>query len=397
MTDITTQDLPDAQPLAGSETVVGNQSGNTVKIPLTIITKDSLRASVEAASGGRQTVLYTAKGQPSYMYIFPRFNLEDLNMDLGTGPHPMFVVDGDVKRERFIGVYQGKYVDGEFLSLPGVDPTVSQNFDTNVSRARANGPGWGIMTNADWAGIALWCKKNGFLPRGNNNYGRDVDKKWETGRRQDMRAPGDSTGGPAARTLTGSGPASWHHDNTMSGISDLNGNIWEWAPGVRLCAGEFQVIKDNDAAMSAADFGPTSAQWMAIDGSDGSLVVPTFTGSIAGADYAPTTLNSVRIAGSGTADYTLVRGSNQSFEGITNPGGTPVGANALKVLKKLGLFPAGTELGGDNLWYALDPEHILCRGGDWTGGVPCGIFAMRMNHQRLNISQYFGSRPAFVL
>jgi len=397
MTDITTQDLPDAQPLSGSETVVGNQSGNTVNIPLTIITKDSLRASVEAASGGRQTVLYTAKGQPSYMYIFPRFNLEDLNMDLGTGPHPMFVVDGDVKRERFIGVYQGKYVDGEFLSLPGVDPTVSQNFDTNVSRARANGPGWGIMTNADWAGIALWCKKNGFLPRGNNDYGRDVDQKWETGRRQDMRAPGDSSGGPAARTLTGSGPAGWRHDNTMSGISDLNGNIWEWVPGLRLCAGEFQVIPDNDAAMNSADFGPTSAEWMAIDGSDGSLIVPTFTGSIAEADYAPTTQNSVRIAESGTANYTLVRSSGSEFEGITNPGGTPVSADALKVLKMLGLFPADTGLGGDAIWYTLGSERLPCRGGAWNFGVRGGVFALYLGFARSVAYPYGGSRPAFVL
>ncbi len=35
----------------------------------TILIKDTLRQSVEAASGGLQTVLYTAKGQPSFMNI----------------------------------------------------------------------------------------------------------------------------------------------------------------------------------------------------------------------------------------------------------------------------------------------------------------------------------------
>jgi len=37
-----------------------------------IFVKDDLRASVEAASGGRQTVLYTALGQPTYMNIIPQ-------------------------------------------------------------------------------------------------------------------------------------------------------------------------------------------------------------------------------------------------------------------------------------------------------------------------------------
>ena len=29
------------------------------------------------------------------------------------------------------------------------------------------------MTKAEWAAIMLWCKKNGFQPWGNNNYGKD--------------------------------------------------------------------------------------------------------------------------------------------------------------------------------------------------------------------------------
>ena len=54
-----------------------------------ILIVDQLRRSVEAATGGRQTVLYTAKGQPSHMYVFPRFNCEDIapGGELGTGTH----------------------------------------------------------------------------------------------------------------------------------------------------------------------------------------------------------------------------------------------------------------------------------------------------------------------
>jgi hypothetical protein len=28
-------------------------------------------------------------------------------------------------------------------------------------------------------------------------------------------------------TLAGSGPLSWRHDNTLAGIADLVGNVWE--------------------------------------------------------------------------------------------------------------------------------------------------------------------------
>lgn len=397
MAEIDTLSLPDAQPLVGTETVVGNQSGNTVKIPLTIISKDSLRQSVEAASGGKQTVLYTAKGQPSFMYVFPAFNLEDLNAGLGTGVHPAFTVGGVRKSEIFVGVYQGKYINDEFISLPGVDPSVSANFDTFVTRARANGPGWHIITNAEWAAIALWCWKNGYMPRGNNDYGRDVDTKWETGRRQDGGIPGNRDGGPAARTLTGSGPVAWNHDGSASGIADLNGNIWEWCSGLRLCAGEFQVLADNDAALGNADFGATSAAWKAIDGSDGSLVTPAFTGTIAGGDYAPSTPNSVRIAASGTADYTVVRASATSLEGMTNPGGTPVHEDALQVMKALGLFPVGGDLGSDGIWYTLDSERLPSRGGNRGHGVWGGVFTLHLGYARSHTTATGGSRPAFVL
>ena len=58
---------------AGSDGVLSIDKTRTAlgveadKTNLTILIKDSLRQSVELASGGLQTVLYTAKGQPTYM------------------------------------------------------------------------------------------------------------------------------------------------------------------------------------------------------------------------------------------------------------------------------------------------------------------------------------------
>src|SRR5690606_35425251 len=163
-----------------------------------ILITDQLRASVEAASGGRMTVLYTASGQPSYMHVFPAFNLEDVapGGELGTGLHPAFLFDGVAASEIFVGAYQASTSQsgGAAVSLPGVDPRTSINFDAARNLCKANGPGWDLMSNLDWAAIALWCMANGYQPRGNTNYGRSHEDRWEAGRRQDGGVPGDTSG-----------------------------------------------------------------------------------------------------------------------------------------------------------------------------------------------------------
>lgn len=362
----------------------------------TIFVKDEMRAAVEAASGGKQTVLYTASGQPSVMNVIPSFNLEDIDASLGVGVHPAFVVGGAQKGELFIGAYQGIVKNGELISLPGVDPSVSRNHDGFVTAARANGAGWHVMSNVEYAAIALWCWKNGFMPRGNTGYGRSSDATHETARRTDGAAAGLTTGSP--RTLTGSGPASWRHDNTPGGISDICGNIWEWSPGMRVVQGEIQVIANNDAALNATDLGATSAAWKAIDGATGLLINPTFTGTIAGGDYVPTTPKSVRYAVSGAENYTLVRASGQSFEGVTNPGATPASDAALSVLKGYGIYPpANVGLGGDGLYMNAQGERIAVRGGVWSHGVNAGIFTISIGLQRSQVNADLGSRPAFLI
>lgn len=342
--------------------------------------RNDLRASVEAATGGRVTVLYTEKGQASYMYKVPRFNRQDIDSGLGNGTHPMFIMDGVERDHRYIGVFPGTVRNGELLSLPGVDPEASRNIDSFLSIARANGPGWGLVTNTDWAGLSHWCWANGFLPRGNTDYGRHHEQRFETATRQDGQAPGISSG--TARTLTGSGPASWRHDNTPWGIADLCGNVWEWSPGMRLVDGEIQVIKDNDAALSEIDLSEASSLWRAIDGETGDLVAP-------GSDRA------VKYAGSGTDDYTLV--TSADFEGMTNPGVNPVSEAALITLKLYGLFPIGEGLGGAGMWTNLEGERVPTRGGRWRSGSRAGVFALALDNPRSHPHTTRGARPAFAV
>ncbi|HHX3104793.1 TPA: hypothetical protein ACU8I5_005889, partial [Klebsiella pneumoniae] len=76
-----------------------------------------------------------------------------------------------------------------------------------------------------------------------------------------------------------------------------------------------------------------------MSGVDGSLLTPTGTGTAGTDSWVPTTTNSVRIDISGTGNYTLVYGENTLFTSARNPGATPVAEAALRVLRRLMLFP----------------------------------------------------------
>lgn len=355
------------------------------KSGLTILIKDSLRQSVEVASGGLQTVLYTAKGQPTYMNIIQKYDMSTIDASL-SGTHPAFIVDGVEKPEIFIGTYQGKIVSGELLSLPNVDPTVSTNYDNFLNAARANGNGHHLITNAEWSAVALQCYKNNTQPMGNSYYGRSSEDPLLIGRRADGLNPGDTSG--SARTLTGSGPVQWRHNGKNNGIADLSGSINEWNSGMRLLNGEIQIIENNNAAKLAINLGAASTEWKAIDGATGNLVTPNGSG---------TTVGTVKFATSGTADYTI---NGSTFGAIKNLSTVnPVSAAALNKLKALCLFPvvdAVATFNGDGLYLNLTIEAIPFRGGHWNYGATAGVFCLLLNSARSTTSATFGSRPAFV-
>lgn len=352
---------------------------------LTILVKDSLRQSVEVASGGLQTVLYTAKGQPTYMNIIQKYDMSTIDASL-SGTHPAFIVDGVEKPEIFIGTYQGRIVNGELLSLPNVEPSHSTNYDNFLTAARACGNGHHLITNAEWSAVALQCYKDNTQPLGNTYYGRSSENPLLVGRRPDGLAPGNTTG--SARTLTGSGPVQWRHNGKENGIADLSGNVWEWNSGMRLLNGEIQIIENNNAAKSAINLGAASTEWKAIDGATGNLVTPNGSG---------TTPGTVKFATSGTADYTI---NGSTFGAIKNLSTVnPVSAAALIKLKALCLFPvvdAVATFNGDGLWLNLTIESLPFRGGYWYNAAAAGVFALNLASARSSTTASIGARPAFV-
>ena len=86
----------------------------------------------------------------------------------------------------------------------------------------------------------------------------------------------------AKHTATGTGPLTWNHDKTPSGIADLCGNVWEWTGGIRTVKGELQILANNNAADSDHSQGATSAEWKAINASDGTLITPDGNGTTTG-------------------------------------------------------------------------------------------------------------------
>ena len=354
--------------------------------------KDTYRAAVEAATGGKNTVMYDDQGYPSIMVCIPKFYLDDVITGMTHTVHPAFIVNGVEKPYIYISKYQNIIQNGRAYSLPGQDPATYVNFDQALAYCYAKGQGWHLMSNAESAAIALWCKKNGFMPRGNNNYGCDIGATYEKGRETYF----DTEAGKTGRVATGSGPASWSHDGTPDGIYDLNGNVTEWNSGLRLNAGEIQVIQDNNAAILNSDHTAASTLWKAIASADGSLVAPGTAGTLK-YDYTATpTVGSNSVELNNTIDNAQPDDTAtglKTFETLTAHSGITVPTLA----KALALFPIDSSCGGDALYFRNNGERLPLRGGFWRLGAHAGVFYLSLGDVRAGSSDGIGFRSAFVL
>lgn len=333
-------------------------------MPFVLSIKDTYRQAVEAATDGKNTVMYDDKGNPSIMVCIPRFNLSDVIDGAPDVPHPAFVVDGVVKNEIWISKYQNIVHDNRAYSLPGMDPRVFVNFDQAKQYCENKGPGWHLMTNAEWAAIALWCKKNGTMPRGNNNHGKDHSAPHERGRvTYTYTSDGKEYIG---RVATGSGPVSWSHDGTNAGIFDLNGNVTEWVDGIRVEDGKIYVHKDNDFSTPTDDL----EQWV-----DTGAYFDNIGGLV---------LNSKRTAESGTL--------SRKFEEIKAADGYTIP----DLLKYLAIAPIDSDHGGDNVYVNLEGSRFVLRGGHWYYGSDAGVFYLYAYNARSASSRTIGFRAAWV-
>ena len=352
----------------------------------------SWRERVEDASFGRNTVMYDDANHPSVMVAVPCFPEVDVLTGAANKPHPAFIVNGAVKPYIYISKYQS-YTTGaagtlRAVTLRGVDPGNSITFDNSLLACSQKGTGWHLMTNAEWAAISLLCKARGFMPRGNNNYGKDIAVAAE------KAVPSFISSDLTGRTATGTGPVAWSSDGSPFGIYDLNGNVYEWVGGLRLVDGEIQVLENNNAADNTKLQTVGSAEWKAIL-QDGSLVAPgtadtlkyDSTGTGASGDVGDVRVNITRSNNTGDTAFAY-----NTFETTAATGGVTVP----NLLKLLGLFPLDASHGADGHYVRNNGERVAYRGGYWNYGANAGVFFLILADARSFSSSYLGFRSAFI-
>jgi len=328
---------------------------------------DNYRHAIEALSGGKNTVVFDDQNLPSVMVRIPRFNFTDVGLSKPGGAPageygeamPAFRCDGafgesGLVTSLLIAKYQAYVYGGRAYSLPMKDPAVDIDFDDSKTACTNKGTGWHLLTNAEWSAVAHSSKENGTMPRGNNNYLEDIDEPHESAVPTQTGVVKGTSG--TARSYTGTGPDSWNHDHTPFGISDMNGNAWEWVDGFKIDTGVAKVMPDKDGSDPGNDFGTAEGSWI-----DTSVDITS---------------------GHTSSDKILTLKTGDDWTGLAVPATSD---------------PTGTaDFGYDGYWHDAIGERVARRGGNWTHGSGAGVFALHINFIRSITSTNLGFRPAYV-
>ena len=341
---------------------------------------DDLKLSIEALSGGKNTVLFDDLGMPSVMIPFPKLKMSDLIAGGSENIHPAFSVDGVEKSVIYVSKYQNIVLNERGYSLPMRDPRASLNFDQAVAYCRNKGKGWSLTPYSLWSAIALWCRKNGTMPRGNNNYGADHAYGHEKG------VPTYYESGKIARCATGSGPNTWNHNWMPDGIADLNGNVWEWCAGMRLMNGEIQIIPYANCMAADASMGASSTLWKAI-AADGTLVEPGTAGTLK-YNYMS---GHIQLASGDITPEDTWRGD--TYQNMTLDSALTVP----EIAKALLIYPdePGGDYGGDGHYMNNSGERLPFCGGSWSFASSAGVFHVNLGGPRSDSNAYVGFRSAY--
>jgi hypothetical protein len=188
----------------------------------------------------------------------------------------------------FGGFYAGKYIcsqpratyandipDVADSADPGAVPAVSQpgvagwryaSYWSARKACASIGVGWHLCTAFEWASLALYSQMMGTMPNGNNaNTNPPSDATWTAEKAKlDLACNARDAGWYA--NLTGTGPASWNHNHQADGVSDLNGNMWEWCMGLHLrtadeggAAGMPLVLASLNVSLTGSPYGASTA------------------------------------------------------------------------------------------------------------------------------------------
>lgn len=347
-------------------------------------------------------VIIDDDGIPSIFVYFKKQKLSDLLNTDDNSTHPAFIVNGKEIDGFWFGKYMTSENGGKLASLPAMEPAHDIQHQDFIKRSFAKGKGWHNTTLAEWAFIALYCKKNGYIPLGNTNYGRDDSETLY------QAIPGGYDNGRTARTLTGTGPKSWYHNNDMSGVADLVGNEWEAVAGFRTVYGEIQVLPNNDASDVENPTNETSTLWKAIDATTGELVTPENTVDMKLEDtYSHS--KTVKVARDTSANkwyYTNQLSAEKIKDGdwcaFADVYADANVKDAAKLkLRALTLLPddgsSASDYSSDSIGFNNNQaERIGWKGGHWWNPSSAGLFHFTAHVPRSDARWGLGARLAYI-
>ena len=385
-------------------------------------------------------VKYSADGTPNFFYPIYKCKSSDLDPSLPNHTHPAFIVNGQEISRRLIAVFKGSSIvsGGPIHSLPNMAPAVSAGADNLLDRIKQTGDGFGPKTVADSGLLLLLARKNNWVPKGNNNYGADYrdGTKWAPGQsisvgntrvfqgieytaltahttalenkpdvsplhwKRGKRVGGimvpsyiNNTDYNGLLTYTGSGPASWRHDGTPSGIDDLVGNTFDQDYGYRIVGQELQILADNNAADPTADLSASSSAWKAIlpNPSDNghTLVAPGTAGTLKW-NWANNKLTLDTVAGDASLGS---KGCSFKDLGVNTTNVPYVPA----ILQELGLFPiSGDDTEGYYYHTFSTDERFPRRGGYCSNTSYAGLGCVFSDNVRGYSAVSYGVRSAYL-
>ena len=385
-------------------------------------------------------VKYDAQGNPSIFVRFPKMKSIELDASLPDHTHPAFIINGVEQSEILIGKYMACELatNGTLYSIPNAPPRVNLGADEFLTRMRAAGTGISGKTVADSGFLLLLAKKNGWVPKGNNNYSVDyrdgtpweLAKAYTTGLKRVLwgweyeclqnhtsanenrpdKAPLHWTRGKfigatpvlsqiatatpnGYNTLTGTGPLSWYLNGKESSLADIVGNAAEQDYGYRIYDGEIQILENNNAADPAADLSAGSAAWKAIlpnVGDDGyTLVAPGTAGTLKWDKSGTYPVLDTAIAVRTTGEESMSRAFKDLTANATNLPYIP------HILKELGLFPISGDTTQGTVYYRnhATTEYIPRRGGNYLFTSGAGLGCESCNRSRGHTHPFYGGRP----
>ena len=379
-----------------------------------ILVPDSLRLSVEAASGGKVTVLYDDQKNPSFMRRFaPMTNKElyrqyfddddDWNASafkaVENEAHPAFMKNGTRIRELLVGKYLASKLNNRACSLPGVNLWHSINYDSALAACKSKGAGWTMTTMYIWGFLQALCLLQKFQPRGNTLYGKSHEVPWETALREDGGIAGVTTGMP--RTKPGTGPASWNHDGTETGISDLVGNVCEWGALIKLVDGKIYLPEDNNIDLAEASWPDTGARYDSTVGTADGTEVDLSAGDLGDPVISDVITKYTGLPGTDTYYKEANISSESDFRSMTKKSAyTPplslILAGLAPIVHYGGAYESGYAIKG-GIWTRNYGTRFPILGGACGNTTTAGLGALTLYLQRSYAHNIVGLRPAFLL